>query len=100
MTQQQLERSRAEPEKIEKWRKEFELLFSKQHTGHGFLIGQFGGYASPVVRYMWQGFCMAKMSQPAVILPKTIMCNDEKWIEPSEMIDALQSAGINYTESE
>lgn len=56
-----------EVELIEQWRKDFERDFASKGTGHGFQISSFGGYESPVVKFMWQGYCMGRkfnLSQP------------------------------------
>ena len=48
---------------IQEWRKDFEREFASKGTGHGFSIGQFGGYESQFVQHIWQGHVMGRRSQ-------------------------------------
>lgn len=55
----------AELSEIQEWRKDFEREFATKGTGHGFSIGQLGGYKSQFVQYMWLGYCMGRKAQIA-----------------------------------
>lgn len=81
-------------ELVEVWRKEFIDL---SRLGSVAAIYEMDRFLNREVELRWQGFLLAKRSQPSVVLPEYIMCDDQKWIEPSEMMDNLTAAGIKYT---
>lgn len=86
-----------EQEQIEVWRKEFERL---QVGGFTALLEN-GLYEWSFTQERWEGFLMAKRSQPVVELPEI----HEIWFDgevisnkydEADVIEALTAAGIQY----
>lgn len=78
------------PEVLDKWRKEFEAGKSMQAIQRD--AQNPDRYWNDPIQYQWEGFL--HRCQTAVIeLPKTISVNDDLWLEPSEVHDAIASQG-------
>ena len=88
-------------ELVEVWRKEFEKIYS---NGVNVDRHNEGDYVRDSTEYLWQGFLMAKRSQPSVVLPKpewfyhadNTMCETCSY-SADEINERLTAAGIKYT---
>jgi hypothetical protein len=81
---------------IEVWRKEFESQFQTDSTLGFKTIGK--EYCSHSVEAGWQGFLLAKRSQPSVVLPKITQRHSANYIDGIQDCKAcLTAAGIKYT---
>lgn len=93
-------------ELVEVWRQQFELMIGDENTkkngrpfnvvGYSHLSPKEGSYRLPSIESMWQGYLMAKRTQPSVVLPKddgTIAQNAYQL----DVIAQITAAGIKYT---
>lgn len=88
-------------ELVEFWRAEFEKIYS-----NGVNVDRYneGDYVRDSTEYLWQGFLMAKRSQPIVVLPEAewfyhadnTMCDTCSY-SVDEIHQLLTAAGIKYT---
>jgi hypothetical protein len=90
-------------ELVEVWRKQFESEYgahARYPSGHYVSVGD---------RMAWEGFLIAKRSQPSVVLPKPISINDasvssKQRITHNDLLvkiaERLTAAGIKYTTGE
>lgn len=81
-------------ELVEVWRAEFESQFDDDL----FARGTSGAYINHHRNSMWQGFLLAKRSQPIVVLPKITQRHSANYIDGIQDCKAcLTAAGIKYT---
>lgn len=87
-------------ELVEVWRKEF-IGLSKLYCDTE--ICSNGLFLSRHAELMFDGFCLARRSQPSVVLPRQINCRgiyfDLEGYDAEEMRAALTAEGIKYTVS-
>lgn len=76
-------------ELIEVWRAEFESQFDDDL----FARGTSGAYINHHRNSMWQGFCMAKRSQPAITVPAYDM---HHFAPVRNLMAKMDAAGIKY----
>lgn len=79
---------------VEVWRKEFEKTYS-----NGVNVDRYNGgdYVRDSTEYLWQGFLMAKRSQPVVVLPYPDHGDGFRYWAENEIDERLTAAGIKYT---
>jgi hypothetical protein len=88
-------------EPIDHWRSEFEAALL-ENNGPDFLDrGEDGRYNSMPVSQLWQGFLIAKRSNPVLVLPDKYLDLDYdnnfyNFYMESKIIEALDKAGIAY----
>lgn len=81
---------------VEVWQSEFESL--DELESFNFSKDDFGRYTSSLTDGRWQGFLLAKRSQPSVVLPKRIYSYPMH--ARKEIQDSITAAGIKYTTGE
>lgn len=80
------------------WQSEFELI--DELESFNFSKDDFGRYTSSLTDGRFQGFLLAKRSQPSVVLPKPEVCFGKKpfaYVLLDSLCDNLTAAGIKYT---
>lgn len=101
-------------ELVEVWRKQFELMIGDENikknakpfnvVGYSHLSPKEGTYRLPSIEAMWQGFLMAKRSQPVIELPEILYewdmerDSDQKvqYLDYENTIHSITSAGYQY----
>jgi hypothetical protein len=90
-------------EPIEKWKDEFEssVKLTKEYMNamdfikpHIFDVDENGKYKKSDTETLWQGFLMAKRSQPVVELPIALTLDAQFYF--IELCQHLRGKGINY----
>lgn len=90
-------------ELVEVWRKDFEELMRKTYPLHPLKrLPDNSAYINRDVFYLEQGFLLAKLSQPSVVLPKGHLMDDPdrmgrgRYLMIESVERAITRAGYNY----
>lgn len=87
-------------EQIEAWRKEFESNLRSKWQYQKKIVN--GKYSSQTLENMWQGFLMAKRSQPVIELPRPRDLYSQDYVYEGqynfdhEIHEAIAKAGYKY----